>query len=140
MLESSSWKPNKRFLTTIIKSVDGHNHQVIQSQAVAARDAREERFYNDGFTEHQRRTASSSHGAGALSTVKKVDKWAHDHFDRADEEYRERKRIRKDDASRELEEQEMNGEPSKKRDKHRSERKKEKSRHHHSHGEESQVR
>ena len=36
-------KPNKRFLSSIIRSTDDHNKSILRAQAMAAQEAREER-------------------------------------------------------------------------------------------------
>ena len=119
-------KPNKRFLATVIRQVDGHNSHVIRAQAAAARDAREERFYNDWDMQDSPRAEGSRGGrrllSGALKSVRKEDNWAHDRFDRAEAEYRARRRERKEDERRELEEETLNGGSSRRRERrHRSE-------------------
>ncbi|ORX40524.1 hypothetical protein BD324DRAFT_677982 [Kockovaella imperatae] len=87
-------KPNKRFLASVIRTVDGHNSALLRAQAAAARDARVSRGDSSG-------AGSSRLFGGAMRSVGRNDRLAREkRRDVDDRVYREREEREKESRRR----------------------------------------
>ncbi|KAI9634119.1 uncharacterized protein MKK02DRAFT_38790 [Dioszegia hungarica] len=72
--DANAPKPNKRFLASVIRTVDGHNAALLRDQARTARDARTGRYRDDSDRERERESTRrssrpSGSGSGASSRL-----------------------------------------------------------------------